>query len=712
MPRITRSQADAIEKPPYYPSPLAELDFSKAENTIEDAAVVSELKGLKAAYRGALGISKRGKKARNRKKDQQIVEVVEYHDTSDNTLPSEIPNAVAHDHQGNWILQFFQSYQRLTKDTENVPTPQQDSIQTRLGRITRRKAAQEEVIQSNVPVPDVLVPEPGTSALAQRLHDLDYVSLFPGPSTRPSTIRQPSANEEVANKNYRAEQVTQLTEELRALRQAPSQEQLGTRRASQPLVIQEELPETPQAPKSPVKTLAEVEEAYGSVDSPAPAETEEDSFVEQIITRSPAKPVSRIEDSLEALDQLEEALEAIGEVALAKRIVSTVSENSRVASHTSAGRVLPLERSKSLRARKPEPVVSGLQKSNTVRGNTTKRTVAIQREDPVKPGYSSMRTNPTVPQSTPALKKAVSMTFGATKSRVQPKETPKPQPYVRAAVKRPLSLLPPKETVKSAKPLTRPTFELSGEAVARKLREQREARVAQRSTSEGSPPPVRIPSDGRHKSTKPTTKATFVLPSAALSLKKKEALAARLQLQKEEEQLRREFKAKPIRKSVVPTSRETVASQARQSRVGLDNIVEALALPKRTLSSGANIGARRPPVQPAPQANVSVTRMRLAAPTAKQAPPVRVSFMTGRNMPGTVNAKGKEIYERATKWTEGIGRERREREAAAKRAREEAAERGRQASREWAMKAMARKTTQNDTMGPGFGPGGQLGLRV
>jgi len=58
-----------------------------------------------------------------------------------------------------------------------------------------------------------------------------------------------------------------------------------------------------------------------------------------------------------------------------------------------------------------------------------------------------------------------------------------------------------------------------------------------------------------------------------------------------------------------------------------------------------------------------------------------------------------------------MGRERREREAAAKRAREEAAERGRQASREWAEKQMARKMADNEKLGPGYGPGGQLGLR-
>jgi len=71
-------------------------------------------------------------------------------------------------------------------------------------------------------------------------------------------------------------------------------------------------------PKSPVKTLDEVEKECSERElAYAAANETEDSFIENIICRSPAKPVSRIEDSVEALDQLEDAFDvspALGQI--------------------------------------------------------------------------------------------------------------------------------------------------------------------------------------------------------------------------------------------------------------------------------------------------------------------------------------------------------------------------------------------------------------
>jgi len=63
-------------------------------------------------------------------------------------------------------------------------------------------------------------------------------------------------------------------------------------------------------PKSPIKTLDQVEKECVEKDMVYSAGNDtDDSFVENIICRSPAKPVSRIEDSVEALDQLEDAFD-------------------------------------------------------------------------------------------------------------------------------------------------------------------------------------------------------------------------------------------------------------------------------------------------------------------------------------------------------------------------------------------------------------------
>lgn len=720
MPRVTRSQFEAIEHSAQQPTPLVELDASMGTNRIEDDALASELKGLKAAYRGALGIAKRGKKSRTKKKDKQdslaeTQEISDGHEISDTVADSPVTEATRPLHQSRQgslrSLLGSHTQQSLIEATENIPVVEQESRPTApIGRTTRRQAAKAQAGQYD----SLFISKQDSSALAQKLRDLDYISLFAGRYTRaPRDQRIFLPNRVQPYTYFRTNHNEHLAEEalLKSTRQSITETQVereGEEETAQASAEGERSSMT-LATTSPVKTLAEVEQVYGSVESPLPAYDTEDSFVEQIISRSPAKPVSRIEDSLEALDQLEEALEAIGEVALAESLPPP--EKVRDKSHTPTTRPVSLERSRSLRAVKPEAIANGLRKFNSVRG------------DAAKPGYGSMRVKPSAPKPTSVLKKATSMTFNsANTERKRIEEPSRSQPMSKAPAKRPISLLTPKETVKSAKPLTRPTFELPGEAVSRKLKEQREARLAQRPSSEDSSQNVRVVSDNRCKSTKPPTKAIFELPGDALSRRKREAHEARLKAQEEEERQRREFKAKPIRKSVVPdyVPRETAASRARQGRMGLENMDGGeVTVSKRTPSSGANVSAHRASVVLSSQANVSAPRAKAPLPVRKQSPTTHGPSMSGRAMQRTVTAndvqvqrqRAKEIYERDARMTEDMGRERREREAAAKRAREEAAERGRQASREWAEKQMAKKLAENDKMAPGYGPGGQLGLR-
>jgi hypothetical protein len=105
------------------------------------------------------------------------------------------------------------------------------------------------------------------------------------------------------------------------------------------------------------------------------------------------------------------------------------------------------------------------------------------------------------------------------------------------------------------------------------LKEKREARQAQRESSEDTV--VRSTSGPKIvRSSKPPTRPTFELPGEAISRRKREAQEARLKAQEEEERARREFKAKPLRTSVVPSvvPRDTVASRARQSKIGLESM--------------------------------------------------------------------------------------------------------------------------------------------
>lgn len=361
--------------------------------------------------------------------------------------------------------------------------------------------------------------------------------------------------------------------------------------------------------KSPAKTLLEVEEMYGPVEEEriGPADGGEDSFVEQITCRSPAKPVSRIEDSLEAIDQLEEALEELGQATLAERILSPEKTRQK-AKLQQAEFKIPLD----IKALMDKTKVEAEKVANDAR-----------KENVAKPksGHASMRVKPTARRAS-VIKKAASMTFRSTTSSPKPtEEQTKSKPTTKAP--RPIIVLPPKEPVKSTKPTTRPAaFELPGEAIARKLRELREARLAQRESSEDTFHTARaIPAVGpKVKSTKPPTiPAAFELPGQALSRRKKEAHEARLNAQEDEERKRREFEAKPPPKNVVQNvaPRDTAASRARQSRIGLENIEnDSLSVAKR----GSTNSPHRPSIVQMQVANTSAPRSPVSAPAATRKP--------------------------------------------------------------------------------------------
>jgi hypothetical protein len=449
--------------------------------------------------------------------------------------------------------------------------------------------------------------------------------------------------------------------------------------------------------KEGITTLEAVEkacEAEKSVSQGSDAATE-DSFVEQITTRSPAKPVSRIEDSVEALDKMEEAIEALGQAALA---------------------VSPTETAPKAPAQKKTAKVTAKPFSSLrVKPQEARPNVKAMADADVKANGGVKKA-----KSSSALRDAAEVSEEKTVVAKKP-------------VKRPASLLPPKEPAKSAKPPTKPTFELPGEAVARKLKEQREARQAQRESSdEGSTTIKAATAAPKVKSAKPLTKPTFELPGESLSRKKREAHEARLKAQEEEERKRREFKAKPPRNSIQPDfiPRETAASLARKNQVVRPEGNSAAPGQQRNSimvgKRASTIGAHRPSITAANLANMSAPRAPgPASPSqglhARKASTTSGPSMSGLAMQRTVSAsevqlqrqRAKEIYMRDMKAQGEMEKEKREREAAAKKSRLEAAERGRQASREWAEKQRAKKAAEGDKgLSAGYGPGGQLGLKA
>ncbi|PTD12175.1 hypothetical protein FCULG_00004279 [Fusarium culmorum] len=310
------------------------------------------------------------------------------------------------------------------------------------------------------------------------------------------------------------------------------------------------------------------------------------------------------------------------------------------------------------------------------------RRPAISKRASVIGMSSTVRIRPTE-KAQPPLRRSTSLVF-RDKKQDDSDKTPKTKPsFARGK----LANSPPvsKAPVKSAKPPTVPKFELSGEAVARRLREQREARKAQQAEAQKAyvPPP-------RPKSSKPLTKPTFELPGEAISHRKREEREARLKAQEEEEQRKREFKARPVRNSIMSTSipRETIASLARQGKLPQeDTTKQPTSVKAKRMSS---LGPR-----PAPEIQISQSRSRLSTATSHENLNKGTSASSGSSIGkrATLSAeeahqlkmRGKEIFHRDNNgYVQDRERERREREAATRLAREQAAERSRIASREWA----------------------------
>jgi hypothetical protein len=434
---------------------------------------------------------------------------------------------------------------------------------------------------------------------------------------------------------------------------------------------------------------APVAEHYRGLDAPKSPELATE--VKEVTADSDgdgSRPLSRIEDSVEALDKLEEEIEALTQVAHLERVLSP--EAATRSTNGTGAKTTPMKRATSVRA-----------------SATPTRSKTVERASSVRRPTSAADDEKTAPGS-------------ATSSARK--------------VPRPTSLLPPKPPAKSSKAPTVPAFELQGEAVARRLKEQREQRRSQQISSEQAAALAAAysPSKPHFKSSKPPTRPTFELPGEAISRKKREEREAKLRAQEEEERKRREFKARPIRASLVPSTvpRETLTSLARQKSRATEGSSDStattitpvsakkrqsVALPSSTTptSSTTTLPSRgRNPDTADPTTNTTTTAAssRAHSTTPSQASihsrsSVRSSVRSSRPQTGTTEdsslslsqqshqqqqqqkpLRGKEVYARDNAAREERERERRERENAARVAREKAAERSREMSRLWAEK--------------------------
>ncbi|KAM0272875.1 hypothetical protein ACHAQH_008529 [Verticillium albo-atrum] len=405
-----------------------------------------------------------------------------------------------------------------------------------------------------------------------------------------------------------------------------------------------------------------------------------------------ASSYGRIEDSVEALDKLEDELEELDAATRFDHFVSPKKNKRR--SLMTMGEVARIDK-------------SDVSRSSSVTHSSMGKSATV-------------RIKPTAPR--PALRKSasvMSLTKNELKAGPTVTEEVKSAPIMcrKPVVTRPPSLLPPKAAVKSTKAPTKPTFELPGEAVARRIKEQREARraaAAQADPDKVAAATATLPQ--RSRSTKAPTRPNFELPGEVISKRKREQREKELREQEEAEKKRREFRAQPVRInpafSTVP--RETAASRARRVKTGPGSEETASLVRTSSVTTSSTASKRMS------MASGGTARPALARAASTSSRPRGRDFTASLDGPlasrGTSSStgsgsgssskrspvsteevqrqrlRGKVIYEQDNCYTEERERERREREASAKRAREEAAERSRQAGRAWAEKQKRRLT--------------------
>ena len=394
-----------------------------------------------------------------------------------------------------------------------------------------------------------------------------------------------------------------------------------------------------------------------------------DSFVDQITTRSPIKHTMRIEDSVEAIDALEEAIEKIGES------LPVIEDEPHSPVKTSPGRK---GASKYTRA-----------EANATKSQPLKRVV---RGAVAKNAVSSNQSSKNVVRTAAAKSAAVPSTTRASTTRAS---------TARASTIKPHSVARKSASTKRSSSSKQPPPMASKSIIAAD-------RDAPASQSRPGPAKKRAVSSVHKapfqpaKSKKPPTRPSFELPGEAISRKLKEQKEERLKREEEVKTQKREFKARPVRLSQAPVVRPTTASKSRMSLVRRESreinpkinapIVDS-SMPRSSTGKRSSVTNTSRPIRRGSSlvSNASARGLSHGGVTPAEEAQQKV--------------RGKEIFGRDRLEKEERDRAKTEKEEAAKRARVEAAERGRQASRQWAEKMRAKRMKQDVSASQGAAGG-------
>ena len=269
--------------------------------------------------------------------------------------------------------------------------------------------------------------------------------------------------------------------------------------------------EDPQPQQGEKDIMYRPEDGSGPADK-ANEEAKEDSFVKHITSRSPAKRVSRIEDSVEALDKLEEEIEKVGQAMTPPPVANGLPPPPKT--------------------EQPEPTVSKahtmLVKYNATAQKGVPSKAASEASKPVK------RSAPAGGKGMKPKENRASLLRQGIKP-TSPARAEKPAPSSKA--------LAPRATTKapSSAPHTRRASPAAGKAPSQ----------PSNPINKGPAPGTRRVSSVTRapfqpaKSTKAPTQSTFELPGEAISRKKREQREERLRKEEEEKLSKKSFKARP-----------------------------------------------------------------------------------------------------------------------------------------------------------------------
>ncbi|RMY26842.1 hypothetical protein D0866_10572 [Hortaea werneckii] len=566
--------------------------------------------------------------------------------------------------------------------------------------------------EASIPVPArdaSLTPSRSTSNYDALEAAVVQAATPPSVSRRASAAEVHAAESQPVESSLRVEDVGALLAEQPADTPIISPAQAGQKT---PVPTNEEAPnevrtvESPLVEATPEAVTVDAQCPEQPVDTPIEFPPTQISQEAPVSIKHDAQPQQMISDPAVATDALKDALE-------------------QVASEASPADA-PAEKPKP-KTKKPAPVV------RTTKASAARMSLAQGDKAGAVKAPPSARPRPsTARQSTvvkPAAEKGQRVSSAGTQKPATEKNEMSIQPKKEATIPhskpRPvnLSFPTPPPPPKSKKAPTTSTFQLPGEAIAAKLKAAREERMKKEadqpeekkpSMFKARPAPAlkKTPSVVRPTpSTKPREstvngKPTGSTAAAPAGLKRTSTVHAP--------------SSKPTnttrpKAAVPPPPRTTAKPDDKGLKVAKRPTSTTNAtgptVPSRPSSlTNRTSSAPRPSIASRPAPKTTTTTSSSSAPAAGAVEPAAPHQQQQRVLSkGT--AKGKEVFTRALLAKEALGREKREKEEAARKAREVAAERGRVASREWAEKQRLRKLGVGGKIG-GEGAGSGTGKSV